>query len=206
MCTRFVASEYGFNTVQYGTINENFDEHFISSFSQNISFQDPFLKMSLDRLKVSKTQAELIEFLEGSPLFNESDNVYIKVIIERFWAKDFLTVSSLSLPVIESAVRNLFILNKVSYIKNNPDGGYDVKSLNELLDHQLIKDVFLTSGENVATYLKVLLVKRIGWNLRNDFAHGQNKLAFLNENVANRLIHVLFLLSLVRNKGKEPQK
>jgi hypothetical protein len=110
------------------------------------------------------------------------------------------------MPVIESAVRNLFIVNKAPYIKSNPDGGYDVKSLNELLAHQLIKDVFLTSGENVATYLKVLLVNRIGWNLRNDYAHGQNKLAFFNENVANRLVHVLLLLSLVRTKKQTFEK
>jgi hypothetical protein len=206
LCTRFIASEYGFNVAQYGTINENPDEHFLANFSQNISFQDPFLKMSLDRLKTSKTPAELLAFLEESPLFNESDKIYLKVILEKFYANEFLAVSSLSMPVIESAVRNLFIVNKAPYIKSNPDGGYDVKSLNELLAHQLIKDVFLTSGENVATYLKVLLVNRIGWNLRNDYAHGQNKLAFFNENVANRLVHVLLLLSLVRTKKQTFEK
>ena len=166
----------------------------------NITFQDIFLRVIFEKLKKEKTSSEVFDQIVTSPIFNDSDKIYLKRIFERFWEGDNLSVSSLSIPVIESAIRNLFILNKSSYIKENKDGGYDVRSLNELLEDQLIKTVFSSLGENVSFYLKVLLVNRLGWNLRNNYAHGMNKMVFFEENVANRMIHVILLLSLIRNK------
>jgi hypothetical protein len=42
------------------------------------------------------------------------------------------------------------------------------------------------------------LTERVGWNLRNNHAHGINKQMFGSEDVANRLMHVLLCLALVR--------
>jgi hypothetical protein len=66
----------------------------------------------------------------------------------------------------------------------------------------LVKAVFKTMGGDIEYYLRVLLTERIGWNLRNNFAHGINKKLFESEDVANRLVHVLICLSLVRSNKK----
>ena len=121
-------------------------------------------------------------------------------MLKSFWDKDYLATCCLSIPLIEDAVRNLYRINNQTYIRPNNDGGYDVLHLSELLSHGLIKEVFQTSGEDVEFYFRVLLTERIGWNLRNNFAHGINKKLFESEDVAGRLVHVLLCLLLVRKK------
>lgn len=102
------------------------------------------------------------------------------------------------MPLIEDAVRNLYRINNICYIKRNKLGGYDVLSLDDLIMSGLVKEVFQSLGEHVEYYFRVLLTSPIGWNLRNNFAHGINKSFFENEAVTNRLLHVLLCLSLIR--------
>lgn len=134
-----------------------------------------------------------------SPVFRREDKDYILKILNSFWGKDYLASCCLTAPLIEDAVRNLFRLNGLAFIKKSEDsGGYDVLSLRKLLDQGLVKATFGKLGESVEYYFKVLLTARIGWNLRNNFAHGINKNSFADEDIANRLVHVLFCLSLIR--------
>lgn len=96
-------------------------------------------------------------------------------------------------------------MSGISTIKPNDDGGYDERSLYELVKSGVIKRVFSTKGEDVEYYFHVLLTCRIGWNLRNNFAHGINKNSLAEENVANRLMHIILCLSQIRKNDKQEE-
>ncbi len=201
-----INSEDGYPIAKFGTLNEDYDKHLLQHFAQNLHFQSLFLRLSFDKLLSKYKPEDLCDVFLLSPVFRKEDGDYILKILNSFWEKDYLTSSCLTIPLIEDAVRNLFKLRGQSFIKRSDDsGGYDVLALRKLLDQGLIKDTFKNIGESVEYYFKVLLTARIGWNLRNNFAHGINKKSFADENIASRLLHVLFCLSLIRKNDKKPE-
>lgn len=194
-----VVSPDGYPIAKYGSINEDFDQHLLQHFSEILHFESYFLSLAFEEIRKRFTTKDLFGVLKASPLFRAEDRDYINHMLRSFWKRDYASASSLMIPLIEDAIRGIFKMNRVSYIKANTDAGYDVLPLNNLLHHELLKDVFGDFGENVQYYFQVLLTEGIGWNLRNNFAHGINKQALLSEVVANRLLHVLLCLSLIRN-------
>lgn len=193
-----ISNEDNYPVAEYGSINDDYDSHLLDSFSKCMCFETPLLRIVFEELKnrysVDMVHAELML----SKIFRSEDGEYIYIILKSFWDKEYLYSSCLLVPFIESSIREIFRLNKVSFLKSNETGGYDVISLNKMLEHGVIKKVYGDWGGDVEYYLKALLVEKIGWNLRNDFAHGINKGQFMNEDVANRLMHVLFCLSLLK--------
>lgn len=206
LVTNTVISEFNYPTAQFGPINEDYDRHLLQHFSQNLHFQSPFLKWSFDEFTKHYAPEVLYDELVYSPVFRSEDRSYILKTLELFWKDDFLSFNHLAIPLIEDAIRGLCKMSGVSTIKPNEDGGYDEKSLYELIKSGVVKKVFSTKGEDVEYYFHVLLTSRIGWNLRNNFAHGINKNSLADEHVANRLMHILLCLSQVRKKDEQENK
>ena len=198
-----MASEEGYPIVKFGSIDEDYDKHLLENFSRNLHFQAVFLRIAFDKVRELYTPEQVTDVLLLSPVFRTEDKAYILKLLKSFCDKDYLTTCCLSIPLIEDAVRNLYRINNQTYIRPNDDGGYDVLSLDKLLGRGLIKAIFQTMGENVEYYLRVLLTERVGWNLRNNFAHGINKKLFESEDVASRLVHVLICLSLIRKNNNK---
>ena len=205
LASHVMASEEGYPIVKFGSISDDYDKHLLENFSRNLHFQAVFLRIAFQKVRELYTPEQFTEVLFLSPVFRPEDKEYIAKLFTSFWDRDYLTTCCLSIPLIEDAVRNLYRINNQTYIRPNDDGGYDVLSLDKLLSQGLIKGIFQTMGENVEYYLRVLLTERVGWNLRNNFAHGINKKLFESEDVASRLVHVLICLSLIR-KNERPTK
>jgi hypothetical protein len=201
LVSHVMASEEGYPIVKFGSISDDYDKHLLENFSRNLHFQAIFLRIAFEKMRELYNAEQITDVLLFSLVFKVEDKDYILKLMKAFWNKDYLTVCCLSIPLIEDAVRNLYRINNQTYIRPNDDGGYDVLSLNKLLGRGLIKAVFQTMGENVEYYFRVLLTERVGWNLRNNFAHGINKKLFETEDVANRLLHVLICLSLIRKQS-----
>ena len=200
---KVITSDEGYPIAKVGSITENYNQHLLLQFSENLHFQSIFLRMAFEELRKRYTSEALCETIMLSPVFRNEDKNYIFRILNSFWNKDYIVSCCLIIPLIEDAIRNLYKMNGLSYIKKCEDsGGYDVLSLHKLLDQGLVKTIYGKYGENVEYYFKVLLTVKIGWNLRNNFAHGINKAAFSHEDVSNRLLHILFCLSLIRKNDK----
>jgi len=193
-----LASEDGYPIVKFGSITDDYDKHLLENFSRNLHFQAVFLGMAFERMRKLFTPEIVTEMILLSPIFRKEDDDYILKLFRSFWGKDYLGACCLSIPLIEDAIRNLFRINGQTYIVRNEEGGYDVLGLARLLRHGLLRETFQIMGDDIEYYFRALLTERTGWNLRNNFAHGINKRLFENEDVANRLIHVLFCLSLIR--------
>lgn len=196
-----IVSEDGYALAEFGPIQDDPDQHLVHHLSKVIHFETPFLFWSFEELKKRYTPDDLYHILAKCPLFKKEDRPYLEKILSTFWQGDFLVASALMIPFVEDAIRNLFKLNKQQYIVPNQEhGGYKLISLHKLIRAGLIKAVYRDLGESVEFYLDMLLCTPVGWNLRNNFAHGVNKMSLTGEEVANRLMHVLFCLSLVTTK------
>lgn len=198
-----ILSTDGFSSAKYGSVQEDFGRHLLNHFSQNLHFQSVFLRLVLGELTKIKKSEEVFNELILSPVFQEDDKYFLLEVLKKYWSGDYLSASCLMIPLIEDSIRNIYRLNNLSFISSNDDGGYDVESLNRLLERGIIKQIYGAFGDHVEYYFRVLLTERIGWNLRNNFAHGINKNAFRRIDVADRLLQVLFCLSLVRLKQEK---
>jgi hypothetical protein len=159
--TQTIISEDGFPIAKIGPIEENYDEHLLKQFAQNMHFQSPFLRWTFEELRKHYTPEALYEVWELSPIFRPEDKVYILKALKFFWDKEYLAANSLFIPLIEDVVRNLYRINNISFLKKNDDLGYDVESLQKLLHHGVIKSVFRSTGENTEYYLQVQKTKFI---------------------------------------------
>ncbi len=70
------------------------------------------------------------------------------------------------------------------------------KSLNDILETEPVIQQCL--GDDATFYLRVLLCDPRGFNVRNDLSHGLLKPTFFNRFLSDRMIHVLFLLALLK--------
>lgn len=201
-----VISDDGFSIAKFGPINEDFDRHLLQHFSQNLHFQSMFLHLAFEELKKISTPSKMREVLLKSPVFRPEDREYLMKVLSDFWDGNYLSSSCLMIPLIEDAIRNIYRLNHLSFIRSNSDGGYDVESLNLLLERGVISKIYGLFGEPMEFYLRVVLTERLGWNLRNNFAHGINKNHFKRVDIAERLLHILFCLSLIRVNKQAPKK
>jgi hypothetical protein len=201
--TNKIISEFNYPIAQIGPINEDYDRHLLQHYSQSLNFRSPFLKWAFDEFKKNFSPEDLYNEMAFSPVFRPADKEYTLKLLKAFWQNDFLVFSSLTIPLVEDAIRNLCKLNGISTIKVNEDNGYDEKPLRELIKFGVLKSIFGKNGKNIEYYFCVLLTSRIGWNLRNNFAHGINKNALSDESIANRLFHILLCLSVIRKNDKE---
>jgi len=201
-----ILSTDGFSSAKYGSVQDDFERHLLNHFSQNLHFQSGFLRIVLGELTKIRKVEEVFNELISSPVFQDDDKYFLLEVLKKYWSEDYLSASCLMIPLIEDSVRNIYRLNNLSFISSNDDGGYDVESLNKLLERGVIKQIYGAFGDHVEYYFRVLLTERIGWNLRNNFAHGINKNAFTRIDVADRLLQVLFCLSLIRQKQEKVTK
>ncbi|MBS3788831.1 DUF4209 domain-containing protein [Candidatus Bipolaricaulota bacterium] len=87
-------------------------------------------------------------------------------------------------------------------------GSPDLGTLGSILESsRALPFSFGEAGEDMVLYLKMLLTDPRGLNLRNKVCHGLGNTANLcNYQVADRIVHVLLCLSLIRFEEKAESK
>ncbi|HEX8762851.1 MAG TPA: DUF4209 domain-containing protein [Candidatus Saccharimonadales bacterium] len=205
--TTTIVGEDGFNIAKLNGYDEDPDKYFVKHYSENLHFNGIILRMVLHELKARFGADEMRQVLMKSPLFRKEDENYIDRALKGFWEKDYLVSSHLFIPLVEDGFRILHRINGLPIITPNEDGGFDFyNNLERYIDHDVVSGVFGSLGDNFRYYAKILLVTRMGWNLRHNFAHGINKSSLLRPDASERLLHVLFCLSLVRLPEAKKEK
>lgn len=106
------------------------------------------------------------------------------------------------LPQVEHVLRRMLAALGIPTNRRNRYGGFQEKTLNDILRERAMQDVL---GESIALYLQVLLCDPIGWNVRNRVAHGLMRPEDVGRTVADRLFHVLAVLGQFRAEPAEEQ-
>src|SRR5690606_11276383 len=113
----------------------------------------------------------------------------------RFYFEEKYAASiHLLIPQFEEALRNLVEINGGNILTMKEDV-FHLKTFDHLLHDEILKKAF---GEDIAFYFRVLFTDPRGWNLRNQVAHGLIDPKLLNQNTAQRVLHALFCLGMIR--------
>ena len=193
-----IISDSSFFIAKLGSLKEDYDNRLKRYASDNISFNSIFLSLAMDKFKKIFTREDFLMYFESSSFFRNENREYLNRAIFSYWDEDYLISSHLFIPLIESAVRKLVQDSGGTVLRRNDLNGYDYVSLNVLLENdQIFKNIFKTLGSDVLWYFRLILTDKLSMNLRNNFAHGINKKIFFRRDVADRLFHILILLSLL---------
>lgn len=173
----------------------------IRQTSQDIQFRNTFLELGLTHLfeKHSVGPEELLARVIESPVWHDQRHAILRQGIRSYFAGEPIVAVHILVTEIENAVRIIAAGLGLTLQKRNRMGGFDLKNLGDFLADETVA-AFLT--EDVATYLRVVLTDRRGWNLRNDTCHGILPATSFTQAASQRLLHIVLLLSAVRTKAE----
>lgn len=143
---------------------------------------------------------DIIEFIKGSPLFKPDRLIIIRKGIEAFFNGDFIVTLHLLIPQIEEAIRTLLELNGVNILKPDNKGGFQLRTLDDLLRDKTINEVF---GENIQYYFRALFTDQRGMNFRNSLCHGMvdfNSCSFM---ITECVVHSILILGIIDSDDTE---
>ena len=180
-----------------GSLEEDLDGNIVHQMSQHMGLSVMFLNEVLKTVivKFQLSPDILLDYLYASPVFGEEKKPIIRNGLSAYFASDHLFAAHLLIPQIEDAIRNLVEMTGGSVLKPSRGGGFQLKTLDDLLRDERIDKLF---GENATFYFRVLLTDQRGWNLRNDICHGILPAESFNPPISDRIVHALLCLALVK--------
>ena len=185
-----------------GPLKNDLEGHIIMQISQNIQISAIFLREVMNNLrsKYNLKHEIIVDYLFKSPIFDENKKQIFAKGFKAYFDGDALTAIHLLTPQIEDTVRNLIEYAGGLILSRNRHEGWNLKTLNDLLKHDLFKEVF---NEDIALYFRILFTDQRGINLRNNLCHGISLPETFNLDLADRVIHALLLLAQVREKDEK---
>jgi len=196
----------GREVARVGSVHEDMDGRLVRQMAQNMSFVAMFLNAALrDWIRrYGLTPEKLTARLLASPLFPAERRELLQHGVAAYVSEDHLAAVHLLVPQVEAALRLMLATGGRSVYRKGRHGGLALKPLGELLRDPLVAHVFTEVGRQ---YLQVLLTDQRGWNLRNDVCHGMSVPDRQSPVLSDRVLHVLFLFSLVRagTQTQEPK-
>ncbi|MCK9436712.1 MAG: DUF4209 domain-containing protein [Proteiniphilum sp.] len=182
-----------------GSLEDDLDGNLIHELSQSLSFQAIFVRHIFYKIITDKILDvnDFMDFIEDSPVFSESRKPIIQRGIQAYYDNDLIVAIHILIPQIEEAIRNLIELAGGVVLKKNRGGGFQLKTFDDILRDEIIKQVL---GENIQLYLRVLFTDPRGWNLRNDVCHGMSEIEFFSFQSIERILHVMLILGTIIKK------
>lgn len=197
-----VKDDEGRTVARVGPIEGDLEGQLVRHTSQSLSLRIPWLREALRRGRSDGlvTFESVSEFVFGSPPFQSSRQPLMAAGLDAYFRDDTLAAVHILVPQIEQAIRYLTGLLQAPTLNARRDGGFRARVLDDLLREPALESVL---GKDVVAYLRVLLTDERGWNVRNLVCHGLAAPNTFGAPVADRLLHAILLLSLVREGDPE---
>lgn len=187
---------------EVGSLESDFDGNLALHVVENMNLKFHFLSMAI--LEMLDCEAISVDKIMNNriipcPIFEEDRYDIIREALQCFHLKKYVLFSHLIIPQLENAICNLVEMSGMSALKISRKGkGYQLKTLDDLLRMQPVIDALTEDG---AYYLRLVLTNQLGLNLRNLMCHGIATPQHFGYNAAAWLLHVLFMLSAIRENG-----
>ena len=187
-------------TAKIGSVDEDAEGRLYKQLGETISFYQPFLVFVLEKLRerYAPSVEDVLGYLGQSPLFAGGHRELLQEGLHAYEQADFVKAIHVLVPQVEQSLRNLLGLLRIPTTKTvaRHPGIEDVKSMNDVLGDARVRQAMT---ENLWRYLSVVYIERRGGlNLRNDLAHGLVGANAFNRSVADRVLHTMLALSLMR--------
>lgn len=187
---------------EVGSLESDFDGNLALHIVENMKLKFHFLSMAIrEMLDCNAISVDKImdNRITPCPIFEEDRYDIIREALLFFIDEKYVLFSHLIIPQLENAICNLVEMSGMSALKFSRKGkGYQLKTLDDLLRMQPVIDALTEDG---AYYLRLVLTNQLGFNLRNLMCHGIAAPQYFGYNAAAYLLHVLFMLSAIRENG-----
>jgi len=186
-------------TAKVGSIEYDLEGHLIVQIAENISLTAWMLEVLIDKLKkkYKLTAKKLTKFVSQSPIFHEESTPLLEKSTTYFLNNDYVGTIHVMIPQIENAFRCLLATLGEPTSKCVQPGIMQEKNLNDIFAEQKIKEFF---PKDLLIYYKTFLSDPRGFNLRNRISHGLMKNSDFRRFYADRSLHILLSLALIRKK------
>lgn len=188
-----------------GSTSGDPEARLLIQLTQFIDTATMFLAWAIDKTRedYAPTSGDLLEVLYQSPVFDPARKELLRSALDGYLSDDLVKAVHILLPQIEHTLLRLaghmdIVTRKPS--RHNPSAVQWV-NLFDLLQEEKMRECL---GENLTCYLQMLLVDPLGHNIRNHISHGHLNPEDFTRQLADRVIHVVFALSLIRGPH-EPQ-
>jgi len=187
-------------------LGEDYDAHLFNQAFQRVQIMNPFLEEAMKVFVKKFSVEDIVQYLNKSPIFPEDERDYLREGLVAYWNGNYMGASHSFIPFIESAFRKLIAGSGGITLRPSNKSKYSVyeyRTLDALLNDQTINQVFQF---DISFYFQLILTHPLGWNLRNNLAHGIALNSYFRKDISDRLFHILLILSLVRIGQKSVKK
>ncbi|MBX9449158.1 MAG: DUF4209 domain-containing protein [Taibaiella sp.] len=194
-----IQDEKGRVVATIGPLETDLEGHIVRKISESLAFSALFLRVVLQEAITNKglSKTDIIKLLEQTPIIFNERLIIIDRALTAYFENDFFVFIHLVIPQIEESIRNIIELSGGNVLKASRNGGFHLKTFDEILRDDLIKNIL---GEDFSDYFRILFTDQRGWNLRNSVCHGMANVEIFNQQTADRLLHALLCLGLIKNK------
>ena len=186
---------------EIGDLESDFEGNLALHIVEKMRLNFHFLEMAIhnmldcDAITVDKLMDNMII---PCPIFEENRYDIIREALRLFMDGKYILFTHLIVPQLENAICTLVEKSGMSVLRPQKSGkGFQLKTLDDMLRMQPVKDALTDDG---AYYLRLVLTNQIGLNIRNLMCHGITDPQYFGYGSAGRLLHVLFMLGMVREK------
>lgn len=180
----------------------NEDDPFQSELRRNallkIQLNSIFLDHIFQRLKNEKglNKETLYSFLRSWGLIDENNLKIIECGLENYFSEDYVGSMHILVPQLESVIRNFLKKAGVQAISSvRGTTNTQESTLSDLLNRDEVREKLT---EDLHWYITLILVEKLGFNFRNDVAHGLIKFDSLNLSNSNLILHLFILLTRLK--------
>lgn len=195
--TQQIIAEDGRVTATIGPVEQDLDGHIVQQLGRTMQFYGQLYRPTWDEAvaRLSLTADDIVEWLAKSPLFEEERLKLLTPAIAAYLIGDWSTAIHVAIPQIENALRQVLVKCGQPLIRPHRNGTFLLKNLDEVLRDPVTVRAL---PEDVRVYLRTLLCDQRGLNVRNNVCHGLWSSEQFNWFVADRVIHAVLLIGLLR--------
>jgi Domain of unknown function (DUF4209) len=196
-----ILDEDGRTVSRVGSIEEDLEGRVVVRKTQEMQIQSPILNLMLKRLfeTYDLTIDGLLDYLYLSPFFFIENRNMLLIGLKAYVEENLLVAAHILIPQIENILRNALKILGGALYKPGRHGGYYLKTLDELLCEDKLREVL---GVSIVEYFRILLTDQRGWNLRNRICHGIAKEADFGSIMTDYIFHVFLVLAIFRMNEK----
>ena len=186
-----------------GSIEHDEEGRLVHEIAQDMQFWTIFLMQALERMFIEHDLLgeQFVDLLYRTPLWGIERYQVLKNGMRHYRAGDFIAAIHVLVPQIEHALRMLLeAIERPTSMHNPKLNAYQEKDLGAILADTALRGLL---GEDIGRYLRAILTDQRGWNLRNRLSHGLYDSHFFQRQIADRVVHILMLVSFFRPAGAQ---
>lgn len=195
-----IVGKKGIKSATLEPLNENNEErHLIKEISQSLVLSSLNFHVALDAAIIDGglTGEDIYIYWSKSWSYREDIKETLKEALDAYFKKNYIIFLSVVVPVIEGIIRNIIEVVGGNVLKINKDDSQELLTLGNLLRLPEAKKAF---SEDIIIYFRTVLTEKLGFNIRNNIAHGVFIDNDFNTQYADRILHIFLLLSFYKSE------